>query len=260
MIGVFDSGVGGLTVLKAMRNVFPSIDVVYFGDTKNAPYGPRSREELSVLTAEGIRFLLDHGATNIVSACNSVSASLAVSLYDALSLSPQQLIEMVGPTVAAFKALPADRQGARERVALCATEATVHSGIYQNAFHMIGLDIQAFAIPELAGAIEAGESESVIDAMVADAFKDISRDSFDVLVLGCTHYPLALSSFRKILGDSIELFDPAEALAARVEQTLWPREVGDGTTRFCISKDSGVFRRLAQQLFPESEYSIEVLE
>src|SRR3984885_15488343 len=99
MIGVFDSGVGGLTVLRAMRDAFPSIDVVYFGDTKNAPYGERSREELSLLTTEGIRLLLDRGATDIVSACNSTSASLAISLYDALSLSPKQLIEMVGPTV-----------------------------------------------------------------------------------------------------------------------------------------------------------------
>src|SRR3989344_6076418 len=102
MIGVFDSGVGGLTVLKAMRDVYPSIDVVYFGDTKNSPYGKKSGKELSALTVAGIRFLLEHGATTLVSACNSVSASLAVSLYDVLSIKSSQLIEMVGPTVSAF--------------------------------------------------------------------------------------------------------------------------------------------------------------
>ncbi|HTR18398.1 MAG TPA: aspartate/glutamate racemase family protein [Candidatus Paceibacterota bacterium] len=251
MIGVFDSGVGGLTVLRAMRDVFPSIDVVYFGDTKNAPYGERSREELSALTVAGLQFLLGHGATNIVSACNSVSASLAVSLFDAFSLAPGQLIEMVGPTVAAFR-------GSKEKVALCATNATINSGIYQDAFRMIGVDIQGLPIPQLAGAIEAGEPESTLDAIVADAFKNIGRN-FDTIVLGCTHYPLALSSFKKVLGD-IELFDPAHMVAARVERDLWPREVGNGTTKFFISKDSDVFRRLIPQLFPESTYSLEVLE
>src|SRR5262249_29124782 len=99
MIGIFDSGVGGLTVLHAIRQNLPSADVLYFGDTKNAPYGEKSREKLSDLTTANIKFLLEHGATNIVSACNSVSASLAISLFDAFDLKPQQLIEMVGPTV-----------------------------------------------------------------------------------------------------------------------------------------------------------------
>ena len=252
MIGVFDSGVGGLTVLRAMRDVFPSIDVVYFGDTKNAPYGSRSREELSVLTVEGIKFLLNNGATTIVSACNSVSASLAISLYDVLSIAPQQLIEMVGPTVAAFK-------GSKEKVALCATEATVQSGIYQNAFHMIGLDITSIAIPGLASAIEEGTSEQEVEAIIAEAFKDVAL-GFDTLVLACTHYPLAMSSFKQVLGGSIELYDPALAVAERVEADFWPREVGDSAMRFFISKDSEVFRTLAGKLFPESEYSIEVIE
>lgn len=251
MIGVFDSGVGGLTVLKAMRDVFPSIDVVYFGDTKNAPYGERSREDLSMLTAAGIKILLEQGATNIVSACNSVAASLAISLYDALSLNPTQLLEMVGPTVAAFK-------GSKENVALCATRATIESEIYQNAFRMIGLDIKAFPIPELAGAIERGEPREKIDRIVADAL-DAAGEDFDVLILGCTHYPLALPSFKKVLGDSVELFDPAEAVAARVERLLWPREVGNGSTKFLLSKDSDVFRRLAENIFPKSDYSIELL-
>ena len=131
MIGVFDSGVGGLTVLKAMRDVYPSFDAVYFGDTKNAPYGLRSRAEISHFTVAGIRFLLDHGATTIVSACNSVSASLAVSIFDVLSLQNGQLIEMAGPCVSAFK-------DSHARIALCATQATLDSGLYKNAYRMIG--------------------------------------------------------------------------------------------------------------------------
>src|SRR3989338_4503180 len=134
MIGIFDSGSGGLTVLKAIRDQMPSSDVVYFGDIKNAPYGSKTNSELSVLTVRAIELLQNRGADNIVSACNSVSASLAVSLFDALSLTPPQLIEMVGPTVSSFK-------NSSARLLLVATPAPIQSEIYQNAFRMIGKDI-----------------------------------------------------------------------------------------------------------------------
>lgn len=252
MIGIFDSGVGGLTVLHAIRQTLGSPDVVYFGDTKNAPYGEKTREELSELTIGCMRFLQEQGATSIVSACNSVSASLAVSLFDAFNLEPGRLIEMVGPTVSAFR-------GSDARVAICATPATIRSDIYQNAFKMIGKDAIAVPIPGLAGAIEAGMSAAQREIIIADAFKGVAPGSFDVLVLACTHYPFAADSFRNVLGD-VALFDPAHAVAERVERQCWPREAGNGTTKFFISKESQEFRRLAAQLFPQSGYSVQVLE
>lgn len=251
MIGVFDSGVGGLTVLRAMRDVYPSIDVVYFGDTKNAPYGLRSRDELAALTITGFRFLLDKGAGTIVSACNSVSASLAVSIYDVLDTAPHTLIEMVGPCVASFK-------GTDARIALCATSATIESGMYQNAFRMIGKEVQAFAIPELAGAIEKGEGSAAYERYISAALEQIPPHSYDVLVLGCTHYPLVIDSFRRALPD-IALFDPAKAVAERVLRDLWPREMAYGKTTFFLSKDSEQFRAFAAQLFPSGEYIIDIV-
>src|SRR3989344_8028514 len=102
MIGIFDSGSGGLTVLRALRDRLTSPDVLYFGDIKNAPYGSKSHDELSKLTMDAVSFLREHGARSIISACNSVSASLAVSLFDRLALEQAHLIAMVGPTVATF--------------------------------------------------------------------------------------------------------------------------------------------------------------
>ncbi len=251
MIGVFDSGLGGLTVLRAMRAAYPSIDVVYFGDTKHAPYGELSREEISALTVAGLRFLIDHGATTIVSACNSVSVSLAVSIFDVLSLPHSSLIEMVGPTVSSFK-------GSTKRVALCATRATVESGMYQNAFRMIGMDIQTCAIPELAGAIERGAGNEEYERLIASALSTIDPASYDVLVLGCTHYPLVADIFQRVVPGTL-LFDPAQAVAARVYRDLWPREMGYGKTDFYISKDSEQFRSCVAELFPGQECSIEVV-
>lgn len=253
MIGIFDSGSGGLTVLRAIRERLPSADVVYFGDIKNAPYGSRPREELSHLTVEAIGLLKERGATSIVSACNSVSASLAISLFDTLEIAPRRLIEMVGPTVAYFR-------GSNARIALCATPATINSGIYQNAFRMIGTEIRTYPIENLAGAIEFGGDTPEIENKIADAFPTGERGTFDILILACTHYPLVLESFTKVLGDSVALFDPAFVVAERVEKELWPREVGNGKTQYVITKDSEGFRTFVKQLFPNETHTVEVLE
>ncbi|MBI2004543.1 aspartate/glutamate racemase family protein [Patescibacteria group bacterium] len=252
MIGIFDSGSGGLTVLKALRDVLPSADVVYFGDIKNVPYGGRSREELSNLTVGAMRFLHERGARMFISACNSVSASLALSLFDAFEVAPNQLVEMVGPTVACFKGSP-------DRVLLCATPATVRSEIYQTAFRMVGKDITTVAIPELAGAIERGERAELLQQLVVGAFQPISLDDYDTLVLACTHYPLITDIFKKAVPKSLGLFDPALAAAERVEKLCWPREVGGGSTHFILSQDSAVFRQFARTLLPGSAHEIEIL-
>jgi glutamate racemase len=253
MIGIFDSGSGGLTVLKAIREQIPSCNVVYFGDIKNAPYGSKSTRELGTLTVHAIQLLQERGAGSIVSACNSVSASLAVSLFDALSLASGHLIEMVGPTVSYFK-------HSNARLLLAATPATVQSEIYQNAFHMIGKDLQTIAIPDLASAIEFGSSPEEIEHSIRTAFTEVDLSQFDVLILACTHYPLVARSFEKVLGKQIALFDPALAVGERVRKQLWPQEVGDGLTRFLISNDSPHFRARVAELFPGSEGSIEVID
>ncbi len=264
MIGIFDSGSGGLTVLKAIREKMPRTDIIYFGDIKNAPYGTKSLDELSVLTVRAIEVLQKKGAHNIVSACNSVSAALALSLGDTLALAPEHLIEMVGPTVSAFKDSTA-------RILLTATPATISSEIYQNAFRMIGKEIATVAIPDLAGAIEfaptlvvgAPTPEGVggaeeIEEIIHDAFADIEIRTSDVLILACTHYPLVQDIFAKVLG-SIKLFNPAVAVAERVKAQMGASEHGSGNTTFLISKDSKPFRARVQTMVPDSEYSIEVI-
>lgn len=252
MIGIFDSGVGGLTVLHAVRESLPSADVLYFGDTKNAPYGEKDREKLSDLTVAAIRLLQERGANNIVSACNSVSASLAISLLDAFDLQPQQLIEMVGPTVSSLR-------GADAKIAVCATPATINSGIYQNAFRMIGKDVVAIPVPGLAGAIEVGKPTAVMEEIIREAFRTADTGSFDMLILACTHYPFVTGLFKKILGDRVAIYDPALAVAARVEKQFWPREVGEGTTRFILSAESEQFRSLLAAFFPDLKAPIEIL-
>lgn len=253
MIGIFDSGSGGLTVLKAIREQMPRADILYFGDIKNAPYGSKSSSELGVLTAHAIGLLQKRGATSIVSACNSVSASLAVSLFDVLSLAPDHLIEMVGPTVSAFKDSP-------DRLLLVATSATIRSEIYQNAFHMIGREVEAMAIPDLASAIEFGSSEEEIEHIIHDAFKNVHLENFDTLILACTHYPLVRHLFEKVIGN-MRIVDPAVFVGERAGQQLVAEQAGEGRRlQFLISQDSVPFRERITALFPGDEVSIEVVQ
>ncbi len=251
MIGLFDSGSGGLTVLRALRDRLTSPDVLYFGDIKNAPYGSKTHEELSHLTIDAVSFLRARGARSIISACNSVSASLALSLLDTLDIPQARLIEMVAPTVSLFR-------NTNKRVLLTATPATIKSGLYRAGFKMIGKEITEIPIPDLAGSIEFGAPYDVLEKKILDAFKDVDLKNQDVLVLACTHFPLVMPIFKKIFSSHI-IVDPADAVAERAEQEFWPLEAGDGKTHFVISKDSEHFRALVAKLFPHDDYSIEVL-
>jgi glutamate racemase len=251
MIGIFDSGSGGLTVLEPLRKRLPGADVVYFGDIANAPYGNRTQTDLTRLTVEAIRLLIKEGATSIVSACNSLSASLSLSLFDMLDFAPERLIEMVGPTAASLR-------DSNERLLLCATAATIRSEIYQSAFRMLGKDIQTLALPELAGAIEEGKPEAEIEAIIRKGFASVDTTSFDAVILSCTHYPLVLDVFKRVLPEHIRLINPGEAVAARAARD-WKEEKGNGTLRLLISRDSSRFRELAEELFSEESYTVEVI-
>jgi len=252
MIGILDSGSGGLTVMRAVRDELPSADIIYFGDIKNAPYGSKSRAELSLLTVRAIKILQERNVDRIISACNSVSASLAVSLYDVFDIAPQNLIEMVGPTVSYFK-------NSSARIALCATPATITSGMYDNAFRMLGKDTINIAIPDLAKLIEFGGTENEMRIVITEALAPYAGQ-YDVLILACTHYPLVATIITEVVDSSVQLFDPAEAVALRAKKLFWPMEVGTGTTHFILSQESKQFIHYVEKLFPKLNYSIEVLK
>ena len=183
-----------------------------------------------------------------MSACNSVAASLVISLSDRIAFTPSDMIEMVGPTVAHFR-------DSHKKLALCATPATIHSAIYQNAFQLIGQEVQYVAIAELAGAIEAGAPHAEIQAIVNDAF--VGMQGFDTLILACTHYPLVRQAFEEALPE-VEIFDPSMVVAERVRDAF-PTEVeGSAKTTFIISQDSIRFRAFVDAFFGNSDYTIEV--
>lgn len=149
MIGIFDSGSGGLSVLRALRARAPQLDVVYFGDLANMPYGSKSQAELQRLTIDALQLLRANGATQLVSACNSVSAAVIRPMMDLFGVSEGSgVIEMVGPTVRMVSAM------GTVRAAVIATPATVESGMYQQEFVRAGCNTVMIACPNLAASIE----------------------------------------------------------------------------------------------------------
>ncbi len=253
MIGIFDSGSGGLSVLSEIRKLMPKADVVYLGDIKNAPYGSKRREELGALTSAAVSRLLSEGATKIVSACNSVSASIVLPMLSILSVKPFDMVEMVGPTVKSLK-------DEKRKILLVATPATIESGIYQQGFKSIGKEIETLAIPDLAGAIEFGASKMEIEKIIAEALGFVKETDLGILVLACTHYPLVRDSFVRVLGKigkKMRIYDPALAVADEVGNRM--KEKGRGSLRFLITKDSAIFRKRVRGLFGKAG-EVEVLE
>lgn len=248
MIGLFDSGSGGLTVLSALRTRTGDADVVYFGDIANAPYGEREPKELIALTKKGIRVLADYGVEDFISACNSVSLSVLQG-----AAGENSIIEMTRPTARFLRA------HAGKRMLLLATPATIRSHIYQDAIGVSVL-LHEMAIPLLAGAIEFGAPKEEIRRILQDALSEKKGEHYDGIILGCTHYPLVRDMVQdeaKKLFGKVELIDPADAVADEVMKRFDTK--GKSTTRFLISKESDTFRKRVHELFPSTSYTIEVI-
>lgn len=248
MIGIFDSGVGGLTVASAIRKRSPRADFVYFGDLANAPFGPKSSDELFGITLRAMQFLRAQGADEIVAACNSVSVSVIRPLMDAFGINGTRVIEMVGP---AARALAYQHP---KKILVIATEATVRSGMYEQTFQRYALHPAMMAVPDLASAIEQGRSLDEIEQIIMPVIDRVIREKFDTLVFGCTHYPFVRDVFETAFlakGTQVNLFDPADAVAMDTASTLDVN--GHGAQTFFVSKHSEVFDAHVRTFFGSSQ-------
>ena len=259
-IGIFDSGLGGLTVLQEMMHLLSGEDTVYFGDSGRTPYGSKSHETIVKFSLQDMRFLLEHRVKAIVIACNTASAHA----YDEIRREAGiPVLEVIGPGARAAAA--ATRNG---RIGIIGTTATVESGVYHRAVDALtplGVVIHQQACPLFVGLAEEGWWENDIARRVAAEYlAPLRRADIDTLVLGCTHYPLLKKVIAGVMGPSVRLIDSAHEVAratkARLEQTGLARapEEGRGPARhaFYTSDSAERFKTLGsaflRQEIPEA--------
>lgn len=240
-IGVFDSGVGGLTVLDECLAELPAEHFVYFGDTAFFPYGERSVEELRRRALAIVDWLLTQDIKLVVIACNSASAAALEHLQAAREV---PTIGVMGPE--AHAAVQASRN---RRIGLLATDATVDSGSYERMVHAhdAGAEVTSVACTRLAPAIQGGDDfDSDLLAMVRDYAAPLKKADVDTAILGCTHYPMIERLLRRSL-PGVTLISSGAEIAREVRETLGRKELlrppgGEGEYRFACSGDPAAFR------------------
>lgn len=214
-IGVFDSGIGGLTVLKEIIRLLPDENTIYLGDTAHLPYGTKSEETVIKYSTENTRFLLQYDIKLLVVACNTASAvSLPV-------LGKEFSIPMIGVIGAGARA--AVKTTKNQRVGIIGTDTTVRSSAYTKAIKAINHDIYTVGkpCPLFVPLVEEGWTDDDITVSVAERYlTPLKNEGIDTLVLGCTHYPLLKRVIQKVMGDGVKLIDSAEETALEVREVL----------------------------------------
>ncbi len=258
-IGIFDSGVGGLTVLDAIARAYPLESLVYFGDTGRYPYGVRSKQVIVEYSRQIAGFLEQQQCKLIVIACNTAS-SLALA-----EVSMQASVDVIG--VIEPGASAAVRATKTKRIGVIGTEATVNSGAYTKAIHAVDstVDVVARACPLFVALAEEGYAGKDATRLVAEEYLAPFRgDKIDTLVLGCTHYPLLKDDIAEVLGPGVTLVDSASAVAhavvARLRERNHHRESAHAAqTRYFVSDTPARFQRVGKRFLGRDVEPVEVV-
>ena len=261
-IGVFDSGVGGLTVAGEIMRQLPDESIVYFGDTARVPYGSKSKDTIITFSRQIVRFLKTKEVKAIVIACNTASA------YALETIAKEVDIPVIG--VIEPGAVTAGEATANGRIGVIATEGTISSGTYETVLKRINPSLQVFskACPLFVPLVEEGLLYDPVTLEIADRYLyDLMSYDIDTLVLGCTHYPLIRRTIRKVVGDGITLVNPAYETAKALEKVLERGNIlADGkgslgnrevTHRFYVSDSAERFGKLARTILSRGIESVE---
>jgi glutamate racemase len=249
LIGVFDSGIGGLTVVRALKRHLPDYDIIYFGDTARTPYGTKSPESVVRYAIEDAEILVQKGAQMLVVACNTASSVATRTLKKRFDV---PILEVISPAV---KIAVSDPK--RRRVGVIGTRATVNSGVYEDKIRAIRPEMRVYGQPcpllvplVEEGWLKKGETRKIIKKYL----HPLKLKQIDILILGCTHYPLLKEIIQAKIGKRVKIIDSSEALSDSVMDFLHRNrhvDMGlkkDGTCRFYVSDVTKEFQEIAKTI------------
>lgn len=258
-IGVFDSGVGGLTVFREIARALPHQSLVYLGDSARVPYGTKSPETVVRYSLEAAAHLIEYGVGMLVVACNTATAAALPTLQKTLAI---PVIGVVEPGARAAVA------ATRGRVGVIATEGTVRSGAYREAIHAINPSIEVIeaAAPLFVALAEEGWAHTHVAREVAEVYLEPLIDAgIDTLVLGCTHYPILRPTIQQVIGEKVAIVDSAETTAQTVLALLREsvaKQLADGSVpeyHFLVTDAADRFRRIAGEFLEQPVTNLELV-
>ncbi len=249
-IGVFDSGVGGLTVAREIIRQLPNESIVYFGDTARVPYGSKSKETIIRYSRQIVRFLRTKNVKAIVVACNTASA------YALDTIEKELDIPMIGVVKPGAKSAIANTRN--KRIGIIGTEGTIKSELYTEFIHGIDPDIEVLgkACPLFVPLVEEGMlHDTVTDEIASRYLNDLKKQEIDSLILGCTHYPLLRSTVGKIMGNKVNLVNPAYETAVSLGELLNQKGIAADKTNspvyeYYVSDAAERFKSFANSIMP----------
>ncbi len=259
-IGVFDSGVGGLTVVREIVRQLPNENVIYFGDTARVPYGSKSKETVLKFSRQIVRFLMTKNVKAIVVACNTASALALEDMRDELSV----------PVIGVVR--PGARMAAdvteTKNVGVIATDATIKSHIYNDYIRQLDSSITVVgkACPLFVPLVEEGLLEDrITDDMVDRYLSELKQYNVDALVLGCTHYPLLINPIKRYMGDKVTLVNPAYETAKELKNlleinSLLNKGSGKAVYDFYVSDGVDKFKVFADKVLPINVKDVKVVD
>ncbi|MGL5315422.1 MAG: glutamate racemase [Peptostreptococcaceae bacterium] len=258
-IGVFDSGLGGLTVLKEIMKMLPNENIIYFGDTARVPYGPRSKETVTKYTFQAINFLISKGVKAIVIACNTATARCLKEANEKYDIPIIGVIE-AGARTAAYSTK-------NKKVGIIGTDGTIRSKAYNVEIGKLDKDIQITdkACPLFVPIVEEGWSNTDIASLTAQRYlKELMDVGIDSLVLGCTHYPLLKRTIGEIVGENVILVNPAKETVKDLKEILEKNNIvnheGNSTYEYYVSDIPERFEALAQEFLKKEIENVTSIE
>lgn len=252
-IGIFDSGVGGLTVAKEIKRLLPHEDLIYFGDTKHLPYGDKSKEAIVEYSSKITNFLLEKNCKAIVIACNTATANALAEVQD-LVAEKVPVIDVINPVAEKVS------YEIHNNVGVIATKATVNSGLYRKSIrkHNKFIKVDELATPLLVPAIEEGfKNHPITHAIIYNYLSNSKLKNIETLILGCTHYPLLIDEIKQYYGNRVRVIDSPNIVANQLKMILEKHHLLNDhnpkpTTHFYLSDITKNFEKISKKFFGKS--------